>query len=746
MGLLGFSFFLLFALCTFLRDATAGSNDTVINEIPIDEPADATRHAEPETPMTNRTLHEIFRDAVQAYLEEDWDGCIEDFNEVSHGYKMYKRMVTNCRQKCRMRAAGDAPIFPENIEDLHFYEKKLVETLCLLTCNQEYREIAGTLTLKTLPRETEHKLIDYRVYEYLHICYFKKDRYQDAANAVFTFLVRQPDHEASMKSLKYYLTLPGVTEKNVVNLEAWPYVSTYFKAVLAYEDENYAEAASFFESSLASYLQSEEECRFYCEGPFNQGWHPEFTSSIANHFTYCLKCKRSCSHQLNNVNGDYRSDMLKSHYNYLQFSYYKLGNLKAACAAVASYLVFDPVDGTMLQNKKYYSSQPMVEESYFVPREEVLRYVKRQEYELGLLRYISHEFSIIDRKLANWNKSQEKPSDDSKEKESEKSIKEVEAPHPPPGYSSLSNTQLFNNRSAIRDERPVASDRKRQRVRDDVYLIAEQKELGGKNRYVADGFLNSTECESLMRLATMTAVEGDGYNEYKSPHSRHEKFEGITVGRVALMVYFGRVEAERLRQLLAKTEDARGHVERYFGLDRPLYITYTHLVCRTALPDSPMDRDDLSHQVHADNCILTGEDNCIRESPAYVWRDYSAILYLNEDFQGGEFFFAKERAIRDTDSLVSPRCGRMVAFSAGGENLHGVRAVLRGRRCALALWFTQDQMYTEYERTLAEAILERIRSIGPVKEEEVQVPLRYEELLLQYASSDDFLRRFLQDS
>lgn len=81
-------------------------------------------------------------------------------------------------------------------------------------------------------------------------------------------------------------------------------------------------------------------------------------------------------------------------------------------------------------------------------------------------------------------------------------IKEVEAPHPPPGYSSLSNAQ-FNNLSVIRNERPETSDRGRQRVRDDVYLIAEQKELGGRNRYVADGFLNSTECEFLMQLATV---------------------------------------------------------------------------------------------------------------------------------------------------------------------------------------------------------------------------------------------------
>lgn len=37
---------------------------------------------------------------------------------------------------------------------------------------------------------------------------------------------------------------------------------------------------------------------------------------------------------------------------------------------------------------------------------------------------------------------------------------------------------------------------------------------------------------------------------------------------------------------------------------------------------------------------------------------------------------------------VRPRCGRLVAFSSGGENPHGVWAVTRGRRCALALWHT----------------------------------------------------------
>ena len=50
------------------------------------------------------------------------------------------------------------------------------------------------------------------------------------------------------------------------------------------------------------------------------------------------------------------------------------------------------------------------------------------------------------------------------------------------------------------------------------------------------------------------------------------------------MVYFGQIKPEWLELLLKKTEQVRSHVEKYFGVDRHLYFTYTHLVCRTALP------------------------------------------------------------------------------------------------------------------------------------------------------------------
>lgn len=45
--------------------------------------------------------------------------------------------------------------------------------------------------------------------------------------------------------------------------------------------------------------------------------------TFLDHFAFCLKCKRGCSLALNNVNGKFQADLLRSHYNYLQFAYYK---------------------------------------------------------------------------------------------------------------------------------------------------------------------------------------------------------------------------------------------------------------------------------------------------------------------------------------------------------------------------------------------------------------------------------------
>lgn len=53
---------------------------------------------------------------------------------------------------------------------------------------------------------------------------------------------------------------------------------------------------------------------------------------------------------------------------------------------------------------------------------------------------------------------------------------------------------------------------------------------------------------------------------------------------------------------------------------------------------------------------------------------------------------------------VKPKCGRMVGFSSGGENPHGVKAITRGQRCAVALWFTLDPLFRELVDTVPAVI------------------------------------------
>lgn len=88
--------------------------------------------------------------------------------------------MINCRTKCRKDLLNFTPILISDIEDLHFYEKKIRETLCLLECNQDYRDVAGSQALRRIQRETEQKLMDLKHYEYLHICYYQ-------VNIIFQF-------------------------------------------------------------------------------------------------------------------------------------------------------------------------------------------------------------------------------------------------------------------------------------------------------------------------------------------------------------------------------------------------------------------------------------------------------------------------------------------------------------------------------------------------------------------------------
>ena len=58
-------------------------------------------------------------------------------------------------------------------------------------------------------------------------------------------------------------------------------------------------------------------------------------------------------------------------------------------------------------------------------------------------------------------------------------------------------------------------------------------------------------------------------------------------------------------------------------------------------------------------------------------------------------------------SEIKPILGRLVGFNA--SHFHGVKAVLTGQRCAIALWFTLDPRYSEAGHDLARNIISELK-------------------------------------
>ena len=75
------------------------------------------------------------------------------------------------------------------------------------------------------------------------------------------------------------------------------------------------------------------------------------------------------------------------------------------------------------------------------------------------------------------------------------------------------------------------------------------------------------------------------------------------------------------------------------------------------------------------------EFSVIEKYYPYFWTGHlSTILYLNDDFDGGELFFP------DFDIEIKPKPGMLAVFPGNTHYLHGVKEVVGNTRYTAALW------------------------------------------------------------
>jgi predicted 2-oxoglutarate/Fe(II)-dependent dioxygenase YbiX len=143
------------------------------------------------------------------------------------------------------------------------------------------------------------------------------------------------------------------------------------------------------------------------------------------------------------------------------------------------------------------------------------------------------------------------------------------------------------------------------------------------------------------------------------------------------LLWFHQIDASahRAKSIMQQARYVAAYrIAEHFGADKPLYTDSQQLV---------LWNEGHSMPVHVDNAHPDGSPH------GTPHREYASVLYLNDDYEGGEIYFPKQ------GYRLKPRTGMLVAFSGSDEAPHGVTAVLKGERLTMPAWYSTQRQVAE---------------------------------------------------
>ncbi len=150
-------------------------------------------------------------------------------------------------------------------------------------------------------------------------------QYQNAANAAYTFLERNPADTIMQSNMQMYSEKFNASQTAVKSLESGPHISLFLQGDKEYLSEQYSDCVHSFESSLEEYYKAHGKCQALCEYQHRKH-QASFSVALFSHQMAIVKCRLSCAERLATINGSRRDKFLEDHYHYMQFCYFE-GNL-----------------------------------------------------------------------------------------------------------------------------------------------------------------------------------------------------------------------------------------------------------------------------------------------------------------------------------------------------------------------------------------------------------------------------------
>jgi hypothetical protein len=176
---------------------------------------------------------------------------------------------------------------------------------------------------------------------------------------------------------------------------------------------------------------------------------------------------------------------------------------------------------------------------------------------------------------------------------------------------------------------------------------------------VIDDLLSTAQCNSL----------GEAFRDMSDRMFKSDEIDPYWNNR---FIWFADIAAARPADgaiMIAAQRSATALMQEFYQVASPLYADLLQLVKWEA---------GMFMRPHADNANPDGSAHQMAH------RDLSGVLYLNDDYEGGELYFTA------LDIAIKPKRGMFVGMTSGFHHEHGVLRVSSGTRLTMPFFLTFD--------------------------------------------------------
>ncbi|XP_054463436.1 endoplasmic reticulum protein SC65 [Anoplopoma fimbria] len=329
-------------------------------------------------------LDSSYNYALEQYAAENWAESIKYLELSLRLHRLLRDSEAFCNRNCSSVSRDNDTLSADG--SLRVVRHILLRAACLKKCKADLPVFNFSY-----PRRDLLDTFEMRVpYRYIQFAHYQLNNVEKAVSAAHTFLKKNPTDPYLTKNMKYYKTLFDV-EEYLIDHEEQPYESVFLKSVTLYNNGDFSNSARNMEQAITQYFEIYSICLAGCEGSYEILEFKDFYPTLADLYTDMLKCRVKCEEKLTpSVGGFFVEKFVATMYHYLQFSYYKLNDVKSAAPCAASYMLFDRKDQVMQQNIAYYRfyrEQWGLEETDFQPRPEALRYFNETTKQKEMLEF-----------------------------------------------------------------------------------------------------------------------------------------------------------------------------------------------------------------------------------------------------------------------------------------------------------------------------------------------------------------------